>query len=336
MARELGLQERDLSQLLRGTDLPKNILLPGDSSHVNAVQQMRLLENALQLSASPEFGLGLGRRMQPASHGPMGYLVLSSPDVLGALEAFANFLPLRLPFSRVDISREQEWLVCTLGLKVVPDPEVKRVLQECFALMLQAIVESVLGRQVTEARIGLQHPEPAYHSLYAAYFHVPVVFSRAQNTFEIPLKLARVANTCGHSDSYALAQELCLALLEKMPTSTLTASDQVRRLLLSSPRGSLTMDAVASAMFITKRTLQRRLRREGTSYRDITEQLGADLAARHLLESNMTVDAVATLLGYCDTAAFRKAFHRWYGQSPSEYRASIDHAGLPRHASTPE
>ena len=323
VARQLGLQERDLPRLLRGTGLPDNILFPGDSSHVKAVQQMRLLENALHIAGAPEFGLQLGRSLQPASHGPMGYLVLSSPDVVSALDAFANFLPLRLPFSSVDITREREWLVCTLGLKIDPSPEVRRMLQECFALMLQAVVESVLGRHLTESMIGLAHPEPEYHSLYFEYFHVPVAFSQAQSTFQIPISLARVVNTSGHSDSYAVAQELCLDLLEKMPVSTLSAADQVRRLLLSGPMGTLTLNDVARAMFITKRTLQRRLGREGTSYRDIIETLSANLAARHLLESEMTVEAVATLLGYYDTAAFRKAFNRWYGRSPGEYRVSM-------------
>lgn len=322
VARQLGLQERDLPGLLRNTGLPGSTLLPGDASHINAGQQMRLLDNALHIAGTQAFGLELGRSLQPASHGPMGYLVLSSPDVASALEAFASFLPLRLPFSSVAMTRESEWLVCTLGLKIDPSPEVKRVLQECFALMLQAIVESVLGRRLTEAMVGLEHPEPDYHALYKEYFHVPVAFSQAASTFRIPTRLARVANTSGHSDSYAVTQKLCLELLEKMPVSTLSATDQVRRLLLSSPMGTLTMDDVARAMFITRRTLQRRLGREGTSYRDIIEKLGADLAVRHLLESRMTVEAVATLLGYYDTAAFRKAFRRWHGCSPSAYRAS--------------
>lgn len=322
VARELGLQERGLSRLLRGTDLPVSTLLPGDSTHVTAAQQMRVLDNALHIADAPEFGLRLGRRLQPASHGPMGYLVLSSPDVVSALEAFANYLPLRLPFSQVAITREREWLTCTLALKNDPQFEVKRVLQECFALMLQFVVESVVGRHLTEGRIGLAHPQPDYGPLYGDYFHLPVSFSQNESTFEIPARLAREANIAGHSDSYALAQELCLGLLQKMPTASLSTGDQVRRLLLSSPIGSLTADDVARAMFVTKRTLQRRLDSEGSSYREIIETLTSELAARHLLESDMTIEAVATLLGYYDTSAFRKAFKRWYGQSPGDYRSN--------------
>jgi AraC-like DNA-binding protein len=319
IARELGLQERELPQLIRETGLASTIFMAGDKSHINAIQQMQILENAMRISDDPEFGLRLGRRLQPASHGPIGYLVLSSPDVQSALEAFATYLPLRLPFSEVNITSDQEWLVCTLSLKITPSTEVKRVLHECFALMLQAIVETVLGQHLEGAHITLDHPEPSYYSRYSNYFHVPVEVSQAENTFKIPIDLAHISNISGHSDTYTIAQELCLKLLEKMPSANLSVSDQVRRLLLSSPMGSLLMNNVANAMYITRRTLTRRLEKEGTSYREITERLGAELAARHLLDSDMTVESVATLLGYYDTAAFRKAFHRWYGKSPSEY-----------------
>jgi AraC-like DNA-binding protein len=72
-------------------------------------------------------------------------------------------------------------------------------------------------------------------------------------------------------------------------------------------------------MYISKRTLARRLEREG-GYRQIREKLLAEMAARHLQESGLSVEAVAALLGYNDAAAFHKAFRRWYGQSPGQFR----------------
>ena len=158
---------------------------------------------------------------------------------------------------------------------------------------------------------------------YADYLHAPVQFSAPVNLFQVPIALARSSNAAGHSESYAVARDLCRTLLEQMPDTAMSTARRVERLLLSSPMGSLTVDDVAQAMFVTKRTLQRRLDREGTSYREITEKLYAALADRHLRESNLTIETVAILLGYNDTAAFRKAFHRWYGQSPGDYRANF-------------
>ena len=108
-----------------------------------------------------------------------------------------------------------------------------------------------------------------------------------------------------------------------MPATDLSNADRVRRLLLSAPAGTRGAEDVARAMFVTKRTLQRRLEREGTSYREITEKLYSELAVRHLRETGHTIESVAVLLGYYDTAAFRKAFQRWYGQSPGEYRRGL-------------
>ncbi|WP_415059001.1 AraC family transcriptional regulator ligand-binding domain-containing protein [Halopseudomonas sp.] len=326
VARELDLAERELALLLSGTGLPTTILLPGDESHLSAAQQLRILENAQSIMSSPEFGLRLGCRLKPSSHGPMGYLVLSSPDVLTAMESFAEYLPLRLPFSAVQITQDADWLTYTLQLKVDASPAVRRVLQECFALMLQSVVESVVDRELTESRIGLAHGKPAYHRLYAEYLHCPVQFSQPANTFQVPIELALQANAAGHSESYAVARALCRGLLEHMPSSQLSTRDRVRRLLLSNPAGTMTANDVARALFVTKRTLQRRLELEGTSYRGVTESLLAELATRHLGEGGLTIESVAVMLGYNDTAAFRKAFHRWFGQSPSDYRAAIKSA----------
>jgi AraC-like DNA-binding protein len=323
IARELGLQERDLGRLLRGTGLTKTILLPGDEATITAKQQMRVLENATYILGEPDFGLRLGRRLQPASHGPMGYMVLSSPDVITALESFADFLPVRFPFSAIAIATENDWLQCSLELKIEANAEVRRILQECFALMIQSVVESVLGRELVEAHISLAHDKPAYHAKYANYLHAPVQFSSSENFFRLPLDLAWISNAAGHSESYAVARGLCWTLLKQLPDPATPTKGQVERLLLSSPMGSLTANDVAEAMFVSKRTLQRRLEQEGISYRELTERLFSALADRHLREPNLTIETVAMLLGYNDTAAFRKAFHRWYGQSPGTYRANL-------------
>ena len=320
VARELGLQERDLVRLLQGTGLPLSTLLVWDETQITAAQTMRVLENAQHIMEAPEFGLRLGRRLQPSSHGPMGYLVLSSPDVVTALESFVEYLPVRLPFSGVSMTQDGDWLTCALEIKIEAKPKVRRILQECFALMLQSVVESVMGRELNEAKIGLEHPQPTYSALYHDYLHATVRFSQQTNTFQIPAALARYPNATGHSDSYALARDLCARLLAQIPLASSSTTDRVRRLLLSSPIGTLTAADVATAMFVTKRTLQRRLDQEKTSYREITEKLHSELAVRHLRETHLTIESVAMLMGYYDTAAFRKAFHRWFGQSPGDYR----------------
>ncbi len=322
-ARELGLQERDLARLLRGTGLSRDILLPGDETRITGRQQLRVLDNAQYMTATPEFGLRLGRQLQPSAHGPLGYLALSSPDLLTSLESLRDFLPVRLPFVQLEISSDSDWVNCALTIKLEANADEQRMMQECFAMVIQSQVESVLGREVDDARIELAHARPPYHRLYRQYLHSRVTFGCSVNTFRLPVELARQANATGDPDSYALAQGLCRKLLEQVPKSALSTADRVKHLLLSKTPGAVTETEVARAMFVSKRTLARRLEKEGDSYRAIRERLLSELAARHLRESGLTVESVATLLGYNDSAAFRKAFHRWYGQAPSEFRMNI-------------
>lgn len=322
VARELGLQERDLPRLLRGTGLSPAILLPGDETRLTGRQQLQVLGNGQRMMGSPDFGLRLGRQLHPSTHGPLGYLALSSPDLLTSLESLRDFLPARLPLVQLEVALEEDWLRCTLGIKLQANADERRVLQECFALVIQSFAESVLGWPVAEARIELAHGRPAYHRVYAEYLHSPVQFGCAANSFFLPAELARTPNAGGDPESYAQAQELCRKLLAQVPALALSTTDRVRRLLLAQTPGSVTEVDVARAMFISKRTLARRLAAENTGYHRIREQLLAELAARHLRESALTVEAVSALLGYNDTAAFRKAFRRWYSQSPSQYRAA--------------
>ena len=319
-ARELGLQERDLARLLRGTGLSRDILLPGDETRITGRQQLRVLDNAQYMTATPEFGLRLGRQLQPSAHGPLGYLASSSPDLITSLQSLRDFLPVRLPFVHLDVSSDRDWVHCKLTIKLEANADEQRILQECFAMVIQSLVESVLGRELNTARIELTHPRPAYHRLYRQYLHSEVTFGQSFNTFKLPAQLARQPNVSGDPESYALAQDLCRKLLEQGPKSALSTADRVKHLLLSKTPGTVTETEVAQAMFVSKRTLARRLAKEGDSYRAIRERLLSELAARHLRESTLTVESVATLLGYNDAAAFRKAFYRWYGQAPSEFR----------------
>jgi len=320
VARELELQERDLPRLLQGTGLSPDILQPGDETYLTGRQQLRVLDNAQRMLGAPDFGLRLGRRLNPSTHGPLGYLALSSPDLITSLESLRDFLPARLPMVRLDVTLDVEWLCCSLTIRLDANHEEQRVLQECFALVIQSLVETVLGRDLTEALIELAHRRPAYHALYREYLHSKVRFARPATVFRLPASLARVPNAAGDPGSYALARDLCFKLLDQVPAASLSTADRVRRVLLSQTPGSVTETEVAQAMFISKRTLARRLEAEKSSYRLIREQLLAQLAASHLGESGLSVEAVASLLGYNDTAAFRKAFRRWYGQAPGEFR----------------
>ena len=95
IGRELDLQARDLPKLLKFTALTTEQLMRDDTM-ITASQQIQILQNSLELSASDQFGLRLGQRLTPSTHGSMGFLINSSPNLLAVLQAFQTFLPTRM------------------------------------------------------------------------------------------------------------------------------------------------------------------------------------------------------------------------------------------------
>ena len=323
VARELSLQERELPALLAGTGLPVEVLLAGDESRLTGEQQVQVLRNASAISGAPELGLRVGRQLNPAAHGPIGYLALSSPDLLTALQSLRDFLPLRIPFAQLDIREDGQWLRCNLQIKLQINASETCMMMECFAMAVQSLVEAFLGRRLTEALFRFSSGRPGHHQHYEQYLHSLIKFEQQENCVLIPRTLGGETNPSGDPVSYAIARRLCARLLEETPLASLSMSNRVRRFLLAQPMGSVTEEDVAKSLHVSKRTLARRLKSEGTGYRAITEELLSELAIRHLQEPGLSIESIAVLLGYHDSANFRRAFRRWYGMPPADYRKQV-------------
>ena len=209
IARELRLQERDLPRLLLGTGLPTSILMPGDESLITGLQMVQVLANARQIDNAPELGLRLGRHLQPSTFGAIGYLAMSSPNLRTALEALRDFLPLRISIAQLGLERDGDWLRCVMHLELdAPEEYI-----ECLVLMVQAVIESVLGRPMREGTFGFQFPRPEYGEIYADYLHSPVLFGQRDSSLRIPVGLLDTENASGDAESYSRTRDMWKRLI---------------------------------------------------------------------------------------------------------------------------
>ncbi|HEY2734332.1 MAG TPA: helix-turn-helix domain-containing protein, partial [Polyangiales bacterium] len=111
-------------------------------------------------------------------------------------------------------------------------------------------------------------------------------------------------------------EEQVLRALARLPTAFSTATDVRAVVQAALASGRCTLAGTARALGISQRTLQRRLREEGTSFAELVGALRRELGAGYLARG-IPIAQVASLLGYADTTAFHHAFRRWHGVSPS-------------------
>ena len=98
--------------------------------------------------------------------------------------------------------------------------------------------------------------------------------------------------------------------------------DQIRYLIRQAlVTGDCSIERVADYLSVTKRTLQRRLKAEGTSYKTLLEEVRFNIATRYLLESTASLTTLADMLCYSELSAFSNAFKTQTGLSPRQWRA---------------
>ena len=319
MARQLNLQEKDLWVLLQGTGISRQQFLD-DATLLSGEQQLQLIANAVELSGYAGFGLNMGQSLTPPTHGPLGFLANSSPTLLTAITDFQVFLPARSNITILRTELTERELSCFFDIKIPGREVMYPTILECFSLSLISLIEFVIGKQFREGKLYCSYPKPSYHKDYRDFIHCPIRFNAKESKLTIPAKLLYTPNVAADHRSYEFALTQCQKMLEQLDNSVNQTTNHVRRLLLSHPPGKLSEDAAANLSFISKRTLGRRLEAENSSFRELREEILANLAMDYLKDTDLTVEAIAAILNYHDSSSFRRAFKRWLGKTPQQYR----------------
>lgn len=322
IARVLGLHARELPALLAQTNVSVDQLMQDDTL-LTSSQQMQILQNALRLANDEMFGLRLGECLTPTTHGAMGFLASSSPNLLIALRAFETYLPTRSDFSHLELKRSKDYWECYCYFDVELDADVHRVISEAYASILFQCAEFILGQPVEGARTCFSFAEPEYSHRYAEFLPGDIEFSSPQLILKVPANLCNTPNAAANHENYSLALRQCQLMLQKLPLTTNNCTHRLQRLMLSHPPGVLSEEEAAAMLFISKRTLARRLKLEGRSFRSIRDEILSQQASSYLQSSDMSVDAIAAILSYHDSSNFRRAFKRWFQLTPDEYRKQV-------------
>ncbi|MBY8852635.1 AraC family transcriptional regulator, partial [Saccharothrix sp. MB29] len=174
----------------------------------------------------------------------------------------------------------------------------------------------LIGRRIPLRGVDLAYPEPPHGAEYHLIFGAPLRFGAPTTTLTFDTRFLRMPVV---QDEAALRR-----FLRNSPAELLSrrdygadASSQVRRMLGG---GVVGLDNVAARLGVSAPTLRRRLTAEGTSFREVREQLLRDQAVASLVRGGESVEELALRLGFSEASAFHRAFKRWTGTSPGTYR----------------
>ncbi|WFC60609.1 AraC family transcriptional regulator [Pseudomonas sp. REST10] len=293
---------------------------------IAASAYLTLLGEGMRLSDDPCLGLHLGESVRPGYYGVLGYLIMSCATLADALHRQARYAS----------------LVGNLGLVLLEDepprqgcePLVAHSWQPLLAQQQRQLSEETLagwvsfgrwisGLDIAPTEVRFQHSAPADTREHERIFRCPVLFDQADNALVFPKRLLAVplgqadAQVRGMLDAYA---DRLLSELNQGNSVLDRARVELARQL---PERGPDLEGIAAALALSPRTLQRRLREGGLSFSQLVDETRQQLVLHYLRDPALELAEVAFLVGFSEPGSLARAFRRWTGQSPGEYRRHL-------------
>ncbi len=278
-----------------------------------------------QSSAEEAIGLRIAELIEPTAFDVIGYAVCSCPTLGEALSRIGRY-------SRL-VHEGEKWTLETKGkvtriTQAIPGVHLPLPGAVCQCVMASIILFSrkMTGLDCVPLRVGFQHKQPEDISAYYRLFQAPSEFEQPVNFIDLDATLLKQPLLKSDPGLCAVLDRYIMELLAKLPRNDSKESivDSVRQEISRGLRGGNPgLEAIAFRLGIAPRTLQRKLKESGTSHQELLDEMRRELSIHYLQERQMAVCEVAFLLGFSETSAFHRAFKRWTGTTPGEFRRTL-------------
>ena len=304
-----------------GVDLAA-IPAPGERIAVDKIDAM--LRVAIPLVSDSAFGLQAARCWHPSELGVLGYAWLSSSTLRTGLERAVRYSRLVGERGITEIEDTRRGLKVRFRAKrgnpaVVP---VAAVFVDIVMALLFDLCRMNAGAALRPVAASLRRRKPDAAEAYERFFGCPVQFGAEENTFVLA---ANDADRPLPSANRQLAATFDKMLTEEL--GRLDKSDVVSRaraaVLEHLSSGEGTEEDTAKKLHMSPRTLQRKLAEAKTTYLQLVDDTRKDLALRYIEDPRRSVTDITFSLGFSQPSAFTRAFKRWTGRSPSDYRTNL-------------
>lgn len=294
-------------------------LLHNPQARVSSTHYGQLWHQIVQALDDEFFGLD-SHRMKAGSFTLLLHAVIHSATLEQALRRALRFLRLVLDDLAGELVRDgDEARLLLHDVGAAPAPK-RAFAYGTYLLMLHGLACWLIGRRIPVLRADFRCPEPAFSSEWRILFTPHLNFAQAGSCIVFPAEYLEMGNIQNARTMKDFLRNAPANFLVKYKNST-SVSARVRRLLREMPPADWPdFETLAGRFHVSAATLRRRLDDEGQSYRLIIDDLRLDMAIDLLSNTQQSLGEIAAELGFAETSAFHRAFRKWSGGRPGDYR----------------
>ncbi|SOE98831.1 transcriptional regulator, AraC family [Burkholderia sp. OK233] len=282
-------------------------------------QQLRALDFAMRALGDRMLPLEVAKGIHLTSYGIVGFALLSSPTLADAIHlAFRYHLLLNGKWTNTLVIDGDR---CSIHFAEKRFDE-NFLAFECLIMevgKVLSLMKDLLGPTFTPCLVRIPKAPASSIAEYSRLLGCKIELCTSRP--EIRFDSAWLAQPLQQAN--AVTHESCTRTCDFLINEFFhrkSLLDEVKDVLLRSNKCIPSLSEVANLLFLSPRTLRRRLRDQGTSYNQLLNDVRSTLATQYLTTTRKTTEEIAEVLGYSDAANFRHAFKRWTGESPRQFR----------------
>jgi AraC-like DNA-binding protein len=299
-----------------GVDLSR---IPGPTERIEIDRADAILRRAADMIPNPAFGLFAARCWHPANLGVLGHAWLSSSTLrtgLRRLERYWRIVGERAT-TRIQDTKQ--------GVKVAyrrkpGDPVVTAVVTDMALAVVLDMCRMNAGAALRPIAVTLRRREPPHADIYERFYGSPVRFGAEDDALVLATRDVDRPLPSSNRQLAAMFDRLLTEALGRLDKGDVVARCRAS-VLEQLPSGEMTEEEMAKGLHMSRRTLQRKLADAETTYLKLVDDTRRDLALRYIEDPRRSITDIAFTLGFSQHSAFTRAFKRWTGVAPTEFRA---------------
>jgi len=256
--------------------------------------------------------------------GVLGYVLLQLQTVEEAMLASTRYAHLVNQGAQARLRKDQP--TSRMGFELAPSLIATQHVGETMMASLALFLRGVVGQSFSPVAVRFPHPPTGRTPALERYFGAPVLHEQEETSLEVPTEI--LASPLPNADPVlgGYLRKQADLLVERVAGPREVSRECARRIAERLGQGEPSQTSIAKQMGMSERTLQRRLQAEGTTFNGLLDESRRTIAFSYLADRKLAAYEVSFLLGYAEPATFFRAFKRWTGQTPQQYRAAAANA----------
>lgn len=308
------------AELLGASDLLRTAPSEAEAAPLTPARLRSLWRELEARTGNPAIALALGAQGRPAV-GLATLAAMTAPTLGAGLTALVRYWPINRHSSRMVLQP----LHRELRMEVRQGPEVdSRHMSEYRLAWLIGFIRWITAREIVPDYVLFKHSSPKHLAAYFRIFAAPCQFHHDTDQMVFQNTVLETPLVEHNPELHDLLCRQAEAHLQGSDSGLRLRDEVAQRLHALLESGEQVLEATAAGLDMSPRTLQRRLRTEGTTFRELVDQVRRESCLHQLRNPSSNLDDIAHRLGYTDRANFSRAFRRWSGTSPARYRREAD------------